>query len=397
MGATLSKLWASLRSAWTGGATAGSGTGSDANNTQRRRAQEQAGAQQNPKDSEGGIQSVIAKTLKSDGTMVAVAKYEITEPWLDTHCSLGEGPFWEEDTNTIRFLDVEKQKVFRVDVNAGPSSLKTVKDYDISMGCTADIEGNPSEFVFAGKYGFGIASKTSGEYRWIQRVWSPAEIASNKHEQFRGNDGAVDSQGRFWAGFMFDPLVTTMNSEGAVFRLNPDGTLDRPLSNIRIPNGTTWNHKDDTMYWADSPDKTIYQFDYNPATGAVTNKRPFFVMPEDNRYGERAVPDGHCIDEEGYMWTALHGGSRVLRISPQGEVVAEIMVPTLQPTCPCFVGEELFITSAGGTSGEGGKPADKYAGGCFKINVGVRGLKRFKFKGGEGVEGGKVNGKVVGE
>jgi len=50
------------------------------------------------------------------------------------NCSLGEGPFWEEDTNTLRFLDVEKQKVHRVDLNVGPSSHKVVKDFDISIG-----------------------------------------------------------------------------------------------------------------------------------------------------------------------------------------------------------------------------------------------------------------------
>lgn len=97
------------------------------------------------------------------------------------------------------------------------------------------------------------------------------------------------------------------------------------------------------------------------------------------------------------MWTALHGGWHVLRISPQGEIVAEIKVPTSQPTCPCFVGEELFITSSGGTSGENGGPVDEHAGSCFKIHVGVRGLKRFKFKGGAAIEGGKEDGKVVGE
>jgi sugar lactone lactonase YvrE len=50
------------------------------------------------------------------------------------NCSLGEGPFWEDDTNTLRFLDVEKCKVFRVDMNVGASSLKTIKDFDISIG-----------------------------------------------------------------------------------------------------------------------------------------------------------------------------------------------------------------------------------------------------------------------
>lgn len=263
--------------------------------------------------------------------------------------------------------------------------------------CTADIEGNDKEFVFGGKYGFGICNKETGEYRWVKKVWSESEISANKHENFRGNDGAVDSQGRFWSGWMFDPMVSEFSNEGAVFRLNPDMSLDRPMSNICIPNGTTWSKDDKTMFFADSPSKTIFQFDFDAATGNISNKRPFFVMPKDNRYGEKAVPDGHCIDEEGYMWTALHGGHHVLRISPQGEIVAEIKVPTNRPTCPCFVGEELFITSSGGAGGKDGGRADEWAGACFKINVGVRGLKRFKFKGGENIEGGKVDDKVVGE
>jgi sugar lactone lactonase YvrE len=58
----------------------------------------------------------------------------IVQPWLKLNCSLGEGPFWESDTNTLRFLDVEKQQVHRVDLNIGPSSHKVVKDFDISIG-----------------------------------------------------------------------------------------------------------------------------------------------------------------------------------------------------------------------------------------------------------------------
>lgn len=255
--------------------------------------------------------------------------------------------------------------------------------------CTANIEGNDQDFIFGGKYGYGVCNRTTGAYRWIARVWSPEETAAGKPDKYRGNDGAVDSAGRFWVGFMFDPLVADWSSDGAVFRLDADLSLARPLSNITIPNGTTWNKDDDTMYFADSPDKTIYQFDYDRVTGEVSNRRPFFVMPEDNRYGKDAVPDGHCIDEEGYMWTALHGGSHVLRISPQGEIVAEIKVPTQQPTCPCFVGEDLVITSAGGTSGPNGGGVDEFAGSVFKINVGVRGLKRYKFKGGAAIEAAK--------
>lgn len=56
------------------------------------------------------------------------------QPYIELNCSLGEGPFWEEETNTVRFLDVEKQELHRVDINKGPSSHKLVKKLDISIG-----------------------------------------------------------------------------------------------------------------------------------------------------------------------------------------------------------------------------------------------------------------------
>lgn len=385
MGATLSKLWGSLRAA-----IAGNG-GPEKSNAVN-------GNTNKDVDVERGIasESSTPNQTTTQPTMGEIKKYEITEPWLRLKCSLGEGPFWEEKTNTLRFLDVEKCELHTVDVNKGPSSHKVLKKTDISMGCTADIEGTDDEFIFGGKFGYGIFNKQSGEYRWIKKVWSDEEVAQGKPNRMRGNDGAVDSQGRFWVGFMNDPLVTDIIDEGAVFRLDPDGTLTRPLDKITIPNGTTWNKLDNTLFFADSPFRTIYQFDYDVSTGQITNRRPFYKVP-DTTYGKDAVPDGHCLDEEGYMWTALHGGGVVLRISPQGEVVAEIKIPTKQPTCPCFVGEDLVITSAGGVSGENGEGVDEFAGSVFKINVGVKGLKRFRFKGGAAIEGGKENGKVVAE
>lgn len=94
-------------------------------------------------------------------------------------------------------------------------NLGVVVAFTNNYSCTADIEGNSKEFIFGGKYGYGIANKQTGDYRWIKKVWSADEISANKHEKFRGNDGAVDSQGRFWAGFMFDPLVEELRSDGS--------------------------------------------------------------------------------------------------------------------------------------------------------------------------------------
>ena len=79
-----------------------------------------------------------------------VKKYTITEPLLNTSCALGEGPFWEENTNTLRFVDIIKAKLFFVDLTKGEQSLKE-HQLDHSIGITADIEGNDDEIVFGGK------------------------------------------------------------------------------------------------------------------------------------------------------------------------------------------------------------------------------------------------------
>ena len=87
--------------------------------------------------------------------------------------------------------------------------------------------------------------------------------------------------------------------------------------------------------------------------------------------GEDAVPDGHCINEEGYMWTAIHGKGKVVRVSPEGKVVAEKMLPKHSVTCTAFVGEDLFITSAGGDESD---PSS--LGSAFKVH----GAKLHRFR-----------------
>ena len=68
-----------------------------------------------------------------------VKKYTINEPWLNTSCGLGEGPFWEESNNALRFVDIINKKLFFADLSKGESSLKE-HQLDFSIGITADIE-----------------------------------------------------------------------------------------------------------------------------------------------------------------------------------------------------------------------------------------------------------------
>lgn len=52
--------------------------------------------------------------------------------YLDLKCLLGEAPFYEEDSHSLRFVDIDKGKLHRIDLNRGPSSLQTF-DLDVAV------------------------------------------------------------------------------------------------------------------------------------------------------------------------------------------------------------------------------------------------------------------------
>ncbi len=53
------------------------------------------------------------------------------------------------------------------------------------------------------------------------------------------------------------------------------------------------------FYLTDSDRRTIYVFDYDRATGNLSNQQVHIVTPKNE-----GVPDGMTIDESGYIWSA---------------------------------------------------------------------------------------------
>ena len=323
-------------------------------------------------------------------SMPEIKKYKVTEPYLNLHCGLAEGPFWERSRHSLRFVDIVNSKLHFVDLHAGPSSLQTW-DLPFNVGTTADIEGNETEFIAGGKYGFAIFNRETGQHRWVAKFWTAAERETDRsggkpgienlsrEERMRANDGAVDVAGRYWVGTMNDPPVVRGNitDEGVLFRLDPDLSLHRVHEPVTMPNGTSWSLDNKWMYFTDSPSGTITKSPYDPATGKAdfSKSEVFFKCPY-----EGGVPDGHAQDEEGCFWIAIFGAGRVVRVSPEGQIVAEVEVPTRCVTCPGFAGTDLFITTASEKDPEKYPESKEYGGAIFCVNVGVRGCPINRFK-----------------
>ena len=70
------------------------------------------------------------------------------------------------------------------------------------------------------------------------------------------------------------------------------------------------------------------------------------AVPANLRCGR---PDGAAMDSEGAYWVAMFEGQRLLRLSPDGEVLREVRLPVRCATMPCFGGPHLrtiYITTA---------------------------------------------------
>jgi len=320
--------------------------------------------------------------------MAEIKKYQVTEPYLDLHCSLGEGPFWEHDKNVLRFVDIEKKQVHFVDLTKGPTSHKQL-DLGFSIGTTANIERNKDEFIFGGKLGYGIMNRETGESKWIKMVWTDEErkpdgggkpgVGKNKEERMRSNDGAVDALGRYFVGNMNDQELVGSNftDEGVLFRLDSDLSLHRVKDTITIPNGISWTKDNKHVYFTDSPTGKVRKYPYYLSTGTISwdSGVDFFTCPYPS-----GVPDGHAQDEEGCLWIALHGTGKVVRVNTEGDIIAEVELPTRCVTCPAFCGTSLFITTAAEMQPEKYPWSVKYQGGLFKVDVAVRGRLPHEFR-----------------
>jgi sugar lactone lactonase YvrE len=93
---------------------------------------------------------------------------------------LGEGPYFEAENDALRFVDLVKKQIHTVKPREGAESHTILADLDISVGVTADIEGDPNRIAFAGKEGYGIFDRRNGGYTWIKKFWNDDEIAEEK-------------------------------------------------------------------------------------------------------------------------------------------------------------------------------------------------------------------------
>ena len=240
---------------------------------------------------------------------------------------LGEGTLWVKEHNSIYFVDIKKKRIHILNVkNKKKKTIRVNKE----IGFLAHIKKNIFILGLQGELRI-VNLKTK---KTIKSIFIERNIKLN-----RINDGKTDQNSRLWFGTMDD---TEKEESGSFYCLKPSYELIKIDDSYTVTNGPAITHDDKKLYHVSSLQKKVFCYDKNNST--LSNKRIFFELDSNDGY-----PDGLTIDDDNFLWLAVWGGSKVIRISPNGEVDKILTFPTSQITSCVFGGPEmniLFVTSA---------------------------------------------------
>lgn len=276
---------------------------------------------------------------------------------------VGEGPVWDARIGRVVWVDIPAGTVFTTDPVTGETTTRVL---DRATGIV--LPRASGGYVAALQDGFYALPET-GEPELI----APVEAG---HPATRMNDGEIDPQGRFWAGTMG---WEAQPNAGALYRLDPGGTVTKMIDGITISNGLGWSPGGTIMYYVDTATMRVDMFDFDPVTGDIADRREFVTI----RHGG-GRPDGLTVDSEGAVWVATWPGYGVHRYLPDGTLDAVIPLPVSNVSSIELGGPDLrdaFITTAWELLSEEEHAAQPLAGSLFHTRVEVPGRPRVPFAG----------------
>jgi sugar lactone lactonase YvrE len=298
-----------------------------------------------------------------------------------TPSTLGESPFWHPQEQLLYWADIALCKLHRLNTFMGDVETWAMPS---EPGCFAPVASQ------AGEGGFIIAlrDRIVRAHTWGGELQTLAMI-DHDGATTRSNDGKCDAAGRFWVGTMFEPRTAPKAQ-----LLCWDGTaLQFKQGNAIVANALAFSPDNKTVYWADTPQHTIWAWDFNSTTVAMSNQRIFkqFTpkpegwtsgLPHNGGYGGR--PDGAAVDVQGNLWVAMFEGKRVVQLSPSGVELQSIEAPVTTCTMPAFGGDDLqtlYLTSARHNRSANETAREPLMGCVFSMRVNTPGLPVNFYKG----------------
>lgn len=288
----------------------------------------------------------------------------VVEPVGDAKALLGESVCYDGRTNVLHWIDIPGRTLFATDA----------------------ASGRTTEYAFPQEPGF--VHPCDGDTLLVGQADSILRFDGSKGESTRlaaveagdpttrTNDAACDPRGRLVFGTMRPNPERMPDSAGSLYLAHADGRVTPLVSGLSIANGLAFGADGGTLYWADTPRRTIMRAVLDADAGCLHSASTFAELPE-----SLGRPDGAAVDAGGCYWAAAVWGWQLLRFTPRGDLDLVVRLPVQRPTKLAFGGTDLrtiYVTSA---SQKLDAPEDQpLAGRLIALDVGIRGLPANPFR-----------------
>lgn len=257
---------------------------------------------------------------------------ENCQPILATRMLLGECPIWHPQESALYWIDIDGCAVHRFHPKTEAHRHWPMPS---EPGCIA-IHADGGLLV-AMRSGLALLDTENGQLTHIADA--PYDPATT-----RFNDGRCDAAGRLWVGTIYEPRD---RPDAALFCIEHDALSDSG-KRATVSNGIAFSPDNRTLYHSDTTSHQIRAYPFDLAAALLGDARIVkqFSTDKNNHYGGR--PDGATVDSEGAYWCAMYEGGRLLRLSPEGEILREVMLPVRCPTMMAFGDDDLrtlYITT----------------------------------------------------
>jgi gluconolactonase len=262
-----------------------------------------------------------------------------------------EGPLWDARIKSLLFSDIPRNVVMRWHADKGVSRFLERSGYTGaapftgrepgSNGLTFDLEGR----LTLCQHGDRRISRRESDGTMV-----PLAVGYNGKKLNSPNDLVFDQRGALYftdppfglPGQFADPAKELPFN--AVFRVDPDGTINAVVTELEAPNGLGFSPDYKTLYVANArASSPIWKAYAVQSDGSLDKGRVFADSTALYKEGD-GVPDGLKVDVHGNVFATGPGG--VLVYAPDGTLLGRIL--TGVPTANVAFGEDgstLFITA----------------------------------------------------
>lgn len=179
---------------------------------------------------------------------------------------IGKNLFFDKDNNFLYWTDVQGGQILKLNLTNNQMNVFRIVGEKI-INFVVPVKGNQNQFIVgAGKKILLVNWDGQSTIGQINKVLGEVNVNGVRINQMN-----VDKQGHLFFGTMINEETgDVMNQQkriGGLYRFTMKDGIVLIKDNVGMGNGITWNNQFNKMFFVDSYDSSIYEYDYDMKTG----------------------------------------------------------------------------------------------------------------------------------